>query len=136
MEAFTRFLESVATAKLIKNHEAIASGLNLPEQYIELLSTARNARNYVAHEAGEEIETKFRDQEKWSAWCQALRESVLQIAVGKQIVAILLARVAKCSMPTASVLSAYPEYIVQWVFSEHAPRANPAVHTDAKLPPN
>jgi len=119
IEAFSTFLEKVVTAQLIKNHDRIISKFNLSEKYKDLLSDARNARNYIAHEAGEEIETKLRDQEEWAAWCQILRERLLEIASGKQIVAILITRVVKSTMPSASSVSAYPAHIVQWVFSEH-----------------
>lgn len=114
IKAYTKFLETLKAAQ-----DVIVSGLDLSENYTDLLLIARNARNFVAHEAGEDIETKFKDKEKWAAWHQTLREKVLQITVGKQIVAILLARVANGTMPTKSALSAYPEHIVQWVLSGH-----------------
>lgn len=114
IKAYTQFLETMKAAQ-----DVIVSGLDLSEKYTDLLSIARDARNFVAHEAGEDIETKFEQKEKWAEWRQVLREKVLQIAVGKQIVAILLARVANGTMPTKLALSAYPENIVQWVLPEH-----------------
>jgi hypothetical protein len=113
INAFSTFLEKVVTAQLVKTHDRIISKFNLSEEYKDRLSDARDARNYIAHEAGEEIETKLRDQEEWAAWCQILREKLFEIAAGKQIVAVLITRVVKSTVPSVSSLSAYPAHIIQ-----------------------
>ena len=117
-QAFQRFLEKIACAKLVENQTLIISGLKLSVKYKDWLSDARDARNYIAHEAGEDFEMKLQKKEQWDMWRQTLRERLQQLAVGKQITAILLARAANGVMPSASTLAAYPERIIAWALSE------------------
>lgn len=118
MQAFTE-LDKVLDNWLSRNQEIFITELGVPDKYKEFLVTAREARNYIAHEAGDDFDSILQEKDRWKSWCQALREKVFHIAVGKQIVAILLARVTNGIMPTASAMSAYPENAVQWVLSEH-----------------
>ena len=96
----------------------IVSGFGLPQPYEDVLSTARDARNYLAHEAGEDFESKFQNKDAWEAWLRTLREKVLEIAVGKQVVSVLLGKLTDGALPTAATLSVYPERIAAWVCAD------------------
>lgn len=113
-----RFLGEVVFGKLVKNQDLVVSGFRLSLKYKEWLSAAREARNYIAHEAGEDFEKKFAAQTEWADWCQALRTKLHEIAIGKVVLAILLSRSSTAEIPDRESIASYPDRITEWVFRE------------------
>lgn len=109
-----RVLEQVVFGKLVKNQDIVVAGFRLSLKYAEWLSAARGARNYIAHEAGDEFERKLAAPAEWDGWRQTLRTKLQEVALGKVILAILLSRTSTAMTPDRDSIANYPEQVLHW----------------------
>lgn len=112
-----QFFEAVSKAvlgRLVDLSKLISTRANLSEDYAAMLHAARDARNYVAHEAADELDRLAKVPDGIGQWRQIMATQLQDIAFGKIIVAVLLSRNSAEPTPTKEVIDAYPKKVESW----------------------
>ena len=115
IEQVAKVLQAAAVGPLGRNHERMVKDLRLSESAEDWLATARDARNFIAHQAGEEFESKLASPEEWQQWLSTLKTKVQALAVGKVAVTILLSRVSSVPRPTPEAIDLFIANASGWV---------------------
>ena len=118
-EFFTAVSKAVL-GRLVDLNKLIACRAKLKEDYAEMLHTARDARNYIAHEATGDFEHLMKVPGGYGQWQSALASKLEEVAFGRIIVAVLLSRNSAEVAPTQEVIDAYPKIVESWVFASDA----------------
>jgi hypothetical protein len=119
-EHFERFVSEPAIAKLAASLGVIVGGFALAEAYGDLLKSARLARNYIAHEAAENIRPKLQSTDDLQSWWRQLEVKVREVAMGKVVLALLLPRVSATERPDLATIHGYSDATVTWVIPHGA----------------
>ena len=119
-EEFFEALSKAVLGRLVDLNKLIAKRTNLEEDYSALLHAARDARNYIAHEAVDELELQAKVPGGVDRWRAVMESKLHDIAYGKIIVAVLLSRNSAEPTPTATEIDAYPLKIKSWVLRRDA----------------
>ncbi|PWK33498.1 hypothetical protein [Cupriavidus plantarum] len=98
----------------------IAGRAKLAEDYVDMLDAAREARNYVAHEAAEELDRLAKLTGGFDQWREIMASKLRDIGLGRLIVAILLSRNSAEETPLREDINAYRETIESWALSRSA----------------
>lgn len=101
-------------------NKLIVRSARLPEDYAALLHAARDARNYIAHEAASDLERLSKAPDGFSQWRSVMASKLEDVTYGRVIVAVLLSRNSAELTPTHEVIDAYPKRIKSWVFGSDA----------------
>lgn len=123
-EFFTAVSKAVF-GRLVDLNKLIARSAKLKEDYSAMLRTARDARNYIAHEATGDLERLIKVPGGFGQWQSVLASKLEEVAFGRIIVAVLLSRNSAEATPTKEVIDAYPKSVNSWVFEGNA---KPTVH--------
>ena len=119
-EFFTAVSKAVL-GRLVDLSRLIARRAKLKEDYAGILHAAREARNYIAHEATGDLERLQKVSGGFGQWQSLLASKLEEIAFGRIIVAVLLSRNSAEATPTQLVIDAYPQRVESWVFKGDAP---------------
>jgi hypothetical protein len=117
------FFEAVSKAvlvRLVDLNKLIARRAMLKEDYAAMLHAARDARNYIAHEATGDFERLIKLPHGFAQWRSILASKLEEVAFGKIIVAVLLSRNSEEATPTRAAIDSYPKSIASWVFASDA----------------
>lgn len=117
------FFEAVSKAvlgRLVDLNKLIARRAKLPDDYAVLLHAARDARNYIAHEAARELEAVRKATGSIDNWRSVMASRLEEIAIGKIIVAVLLSRNSAEPTPTKETINAYAKKVISWALSSDA----------------
>lgn len=117
------FLTAVAKAvlgRLVDLNKLIACQARLKEDYAAMLHTARDARNYIAHEAAADLERLMKVSGGFGQWQRTLGSKLEAVAFGRIIVAVLLSRYSAEVTPTQDGIDTYPKRVESWVFEGNA----------------
>lgn len=115
-DEFFTMLSKAVLGRLFDVQTLIARCTKIKENYVELLQTARVARNYIAHEASNDCERLLKIPSGFGQWRNILASKLQEVVLGKIIVAVLLSRNSAEVMPTQEVIDTYPKMIESWVF--------------------
>ena len=126
-EFFTAVSKAVL-GRLVDLNKLIAHRAKLKEGYGAMLHTARDARNYIAHEATGDLERLVKVPGGFGQWQSVLASKLEEVAFGEIIVAVLLSRNSAEVTPTQEVIDAYPKIVESWVFEGDA---QPIIPPDA-----
>jgi hypothetical protein len=85
-----------------------------------MLHAARDARNYVAHEAADELTRLANVPDGVGQWHQVTATKLQDIALGKIIVAVLLSRNSAEPTPTKEVINDYRRKVESWALRSDA----------------
>lgn len=118
-EFFTAVSRAVL-GRLFDLNKLIAYRAKLKENYAAMLHTARDARNYIAHEATGDLERLMKVPGGFGQWQSVLASKLEEVAFGRIIVAVLLSRNSAEMTPTKEVIDAYPKMVESWVFEGDA----------------
>lgn len=119
-EQFFEAVGKVVLGRLVDLNQLIATRAKLPEDYAAMLHAARNARNYVAHEAADELTRLAKAPDGIGRWRQVMATKLQDIALGKIIVAVLLSRNSAEPTPTKEVINAYRRKVESWALRSDA----------------
>lgn len=114
VEDFAKLVGDAVLDRLVNLNKLIATTASLPENYRDLLTEAREARNYVAHEASDDLDRSLARSEGFEAWRTSMAERLEAIAIGKIIIAILLSRNSAEATPTKEAIETYSEKVKTW----------------------
>ena len=118
-EFFTAVSKAVL-GRLVDLNKLIARRAKLKEDYAAMLHAARDARNYIAHEATGDLERLIKLPDGFAQWQSVLASKLEEVAFGKIIVAVLLSRNSAEATPTHAVIDSYPKRVASWVFESDA----------------
>lgn len=121
-EQFGKAVSDPVVEQLGNNHGRIAKELGLSESAKDWLTIAREARNYIAHQAGEEFGKSVPERERWAA---DLKAKAREVAVGKVAIAILLSRVSSVPKPTGEAIDSFLASAPEWVLHGTCPLVPP-----------
>ena len=116
-DEFERFIREPAVAKLATNVSTIVAGMGLSKNYSDLLKDAREARNFIAHEAAEDLDQVFPVEEARIKWGASIDLKVREVALGKLVVAMMLSKVSAIKAPDQVLLRTYLDQVSQWVLA-------------------
>lgn len=116
-EEIFKAVSKAVLARLADLNKLIAKNSCLPAAYDEMLHLARTARNFIAHEASEELVRLMRQPNGVEQWLGLMADKLADIANGKIIVAVLLSRSSAEPCPTTDMIDAYPDKIISWALS-------------------
>ena len=119
-EEFFTAVSKAVLGRLVDLNKFIARRAKLNEDYGMMLHSARDARNYIAHEATDDLERLNKTPGGFALWQGVLSSKLEEVALGKIIVAVLLSRNSAETTPTQEVIDAYPEIVKSWVFGSDA----------------
>jgi len=119
-EEFFNAVSNAVTGRLASLNNLIAKHAELPEQYAEMLHAARDARNYIAHEAATALDDFPKTQHGFDKWYEVLAEKIDDIAYGKIIVAVLLSQNVREMRPSTETISVYREKVKCWILQRDA----------------
>ena len=85
-----------------------------------MFHAAGGARNYVAHEAVDEINRLAKAPNGIERWREVTASKLQNIALGKIIVAVLLSRDSGEVTPTKDAIDTYPKGIELWALWSNA----------------
>ncbi|CAN7790227.1 hypothetical protein LJR034_009038 [Caballeronia sp. LjRoot34] len=119
-EQFFEAVGKVVLGRLVDLNQLITKRAKLPEDYAAMLHAARDARNYVAHEAADELTRLAKVPDGVGQWRQVLATKLQDIALGKIIVAVLLSRNSAEPTPTKEVINAYRRKVESWTLRSDA----------------
>lgn len=119
-EQFFEAVRKVVLGRLFNLNELISTRGKLTEDYAAMLHAARDARNYVAHEAADDLDRLTKVPDGIGQWRRLMASKLQDIAFGKIIVAVLLSRNSAEATPTKEVTDAYPGKIESWAFQSEA----------------
>ncbi len=112
-----QFLEAVGKVvlgRLLDLNKLIARRAKLPEDYAAMLHAARDARNYVAHEAVDDLNRLTKVPNGIARWREVMAAKLQDIALGQVIVTVLISHNSAEGTPTAEAIDAYPRKIEAW----------------------
>lgn len=116
----------VAVSKaLVDLNKLIARRAKLKEDYAAMLHAARDARNYIAHEAANDLERLMKAPDGLGQWQNAMASKLEEVTYGKIIVAVLLSRNSAEPTPTQEAIDEYSKRIKSWVFEGDAQPGGP-----------
>jgi len=118
-EFFTAVSKAVL-GRLVDLNKLIARRAKLKEDYATMLHAARDARNYIAHEATGDLERLIKVPGGFSQWQNVLASKLEEVAFGRIIVSVLLSRNSAEATPTQEAIDAYPKVVESWVFEGDA----------------
>jgi len=119
-EEFFTAVSKAVLGRLVELNKLIARRAKLKEDYAAMLHAARDARNYIAHEATGDFERLMKVPGGFVQWKSVLASKLEDVAFGKIIVAVLLSRNSAEVTPTQEVIDAYPKIAASWVFENDA----------------
>ena len=108
-------LQKAVLGRLVDLNRLIARRVAMKDDYAQMLHAARDARNYIAHEAADELERLAKRTADIEEWRSLLEGKLRELALGKIIIAILLSRNTAEPTPTREEIDAYPDQLVAWV---------------------
>ncbi len=123
-DEFFKAVSKAVLGRLIDLNKLIADRTKLKKDYVEMLHTARTARNYIAHEATGEFDRLLKIPGGFGQWRNVLASKLKEVVFGKIIVAVLLSRNSAEVMPTQEVIDAYPKMVEFWVFESDTQPCN------------
>ena len=118
-DEFVRFLRQPAVAKLARNIEIVVDAKGLSPDYGTVLSEARDARNFIAHEAAEDLERVVHSVEARETWTRQLESKIRDLAMGKLVMSLLLPQVIVLAKPPREAMQRYADEAVTWVCGQH-----------------
>ena len=118
-EFFTAVSKAVL-GRLVDLNKLIARRAKLKEDYAAMLHAARDARNYIAHEAVDDFERLTKVSGGFEQWRDVMASKLEEVAYGRIIVAVLLSRNSAEATPTPEAIDAYPKRVASWVFESDA----------------
>lgn len=118
-EFFTAVSKAVL-GRLVDLNKLIARRAKLKEDYASMLHAARDARNYIAHEAVCDFERLNKVSGGFGQWQDVMASKLDEVAYGRIIVAVLLSRNSAEATPTREAIDAYPKKVASWVFESDA----------------
>ncbi len=119
-DEFFAAVSKAVLGRLVELSKLIVRRAKLPEDYAAMLHAARDARNYIAHEAVGELKRLTKVPNGFSQWQSAMASKLEDVAYGKIIVAVLLSRNSAELKPTQEAIEAYPRKLNSWVFESDA----------------
>lgn len=119
-DQFFEAVGKVVLGRLFDLNELIATRAQLLDDYAAMLHAARDARNYMAHEAADELDRLAKVPNGISRWRGILTSKLQDIALGNIIVAVLLSRNSGEPTPTKDVIDAYSKKIESWALQTNA----------------
>ena len=119
-DEFFAAVSKAVLGRLVDLNKLIARNAKLRENYVEMLHAARDARNYIAHEAAGDFERLAKAPGGIGQWRSVLTSKLEEVTYGKIIVAVLLSRNSTEPTPTKDAIDAYPEKVNSWVFGSDA----------------
>ena len=119
-EQFWDAVSKVVLSRLVDLSKLIARRANLKEDYAAMLHAARDARNFVAHEAADELDRLTKLPDGLDRWRELMASKLQEIALGKIILAILLSRNLAEATPKRETINAYSKKIESWVLQSGA----------------
>lgn len=111
-------LSKAVLGRLVDLNKLIVRRAMLKEDYAAILHTARNARNYIAHEATSDLNLRMKVTDGFGQWQNILASKLEEVAYGKMIVAVLLSRGTAEATPSQEAINAYPKKVQSWVFEK------------------
>lgn len=114
---FERFIREPAFAKLVTNVGAIGARMSLSEDFVTLLSGAREARNYIAHEAPANLDEILATGDT-QEWRSTVDTKIREVALGKLVLAMLLPRVCLATSPDRVERKTYVDQVAAWVLGQ------------------
>ena len=115
---FWKSLTPIVDNTLKAINDQILRELDLTPTAKDWLTVAREARNYIAHEAGESFEKKYDSPESFEAWLTTMERNIQELAVGKMAVAILLSKMPGSPPIDKQALREYQQRALSWVLHE------------------
>ena len=119
-DEFFAAVSKAVLGRLVDLSKLIARRAKLHEDYAAMLHAARDARNFIAHEAAGDLKHLAKEPGGFSKWRSIMASKLDEVTYGKIIVAVLLSRNSAESTPTQEAIDAYPERIKSWVFGSDA----------------
>jgi hypothetical protein len=119
-DEFFSAVSKAVLGRLVDLSKLIARRAKLPEDYAAMLHAARDARNYIAHDAVGELNRLTKVPDGFSQWQSAMASKLEDVAYGKIIIAVLLSRNSAELTPTQETIDAYPSKLKSWVFKSDA----------------
>ncbi len=116
VDEFERFIHEPVLAKLVKNVQTIVGGMALSENFDILLSNARESRNFIAHEAAENLDEVFHKADVHLKWQATIDSKIREVARGKLVVALLFPKVSAAIAPDRKSVETYVDQVSHWVF--------------------
>ncbi len=113
------FLAAVSKAvlgRLVDLNNVVARRAKLKEDYAEMLHAARDAWNYIAHEATADLGRFMKLPDGFGQWQGVLSSKLEEVAFGRIIVAVLLSHNSAEETPTREVIDTYPNRVASWAF--------------------
>ncbi|MDA2921033.1 hypothetical protein MYX76_16350 [Desulfobacterota bacterium AH_259_B03_O07] len=101
--------------RLITHIETVVEKLNIPQDVATLLNNAREARNYLIHEACIGLEYSLENDDGRESFIKQIRELVKEIAEANLIVLFLLNIETNEPNPTLRFLTSYVDKVLEWV---------------------
>lgn len=114
-DAFNALTKAVL-GRLIELNKLIVHRANLKDDYEAMLHAAREARNYIAHEAAGDLDRLIKVPNGLAKWRSILESTLEDVALGTIIVAVLLSRHTAEAPPSREMIDSYPQRVAAWVF--------------------
>lgn len=124
-DEFFAVVSKAVLGRLVDLSKLISRRARLREDYAAMLHTARDARNYIAHEAFGDLERLTKAPGGFGQWQSVLASKLEDVAYGKAIVAVLLSRNSAEPTPAQEAIDEYPRRIASWVFESDAQPCGP-----------
>ena len=118
-ESFLAMRKAVL-GRLVDLNRLIAKHTSLGDDYVAMLHSAREARNYIAHHAAGELKQFAKEPGGVDQWRKCMDSKLQELALGKIIVAVILSRNSAEPTPTRGTIDAYPKSMVSWVLNGDA----------------
>jgi hypothetical protein len=116
---FARFVRQPTVAMLARNIKIVIDAQGLWRGHETVLSDARDARNFIAHQAAEDLERIIGSKEARDAWRAEVESRVRSLAMGKLVMSLLLPQVIALSTPSREAMQGYADQAVAWVCGYH-----------------
>jgi len=119
-DEFFSAVSKAVLGRLVDLSKFIARRAKIKEDYVAMLHTARNARNYIAHEATGDLTRLMKVSGGFGMWQSVLASKLEEVTFGSIIVAVLLSRNSAEATPTQEAIDSYPKRIESWVFEGYS----------------
>ena len=106
--------------RLVDLNKFVARRAPLSDDYAAMLHDAREARNYIAHDAADELKRIANDRGGIDEWPKVLASKLQELALGKIILAVLLSMNSAEPTPTRETIDSYSKRIESWVLDGDA----------------
>ena len=114
-EALEKFTSEIHSNPLFKHVEKISKSFNLDKDTHSLIYDAKEARNYIAHELTQGIQSTIETDDGREIVVSDLENTITKIAKANIVIVTLMAIITNDLISPPSYINSYVDMVLNWV---------------------